>query len=220
MISKKTVGAIALLLTVLPLAARPASGASFTVSLDTSLLSGTDILAFGLFDGDGVTNNVVTLTDFDFGGGSATPGTADCTTIGDPGSGCFGDLDTSVTLEDLTPTGFFFQEFTAGSLLSFTLTTTNNFAGSTPDAFAMYVCDDATFASCYSDDVNTFAMLVLGLNGDPLSSTSFTLSGATAQGLNAPVVTALTQVPEPSTLMLLATGVAGLTLRRRKRHCD
>lgn len=217
---KETLRAIALALTVLPLAAQPVSGASFTISLDTSPLSGTDILAFGLFDGDGVTNNIVTLTDFDFGGGSATPGTADCTTLGDPGSGCLGDLDTSVTLEDLTPTAFFFQEFGPGSMLSFTLTTTNNFAGSAPDGFAMYLCDNATFASCYSDDANTFAMLVLGLTGGPLSPTSFTLTGAAVQGLDAPVVTALASVPEPSTLILVATGVAGLTLRRRKRHCD
>ena len=220
MADKKTFRAIALALTVLPLVALPAAGASFTVSLVTSPLSGTDILAFGLTDGDGVTNNVVTLADFDFGGGSAVPGTADCTTIGDPGSGCIGDLASSVTLEDLTGTAFFFQEFSPGSLLSFNLTTTNNFAGGpTPDGFAMYVCDDATFASCYSDDANTLALLVLALNGDPLSPTSFILTGATAQGLDAPTVTALAAVPEPATLILLVAGVAGV-LRRRKRHCD
>ena len=191
---------------------------SFDVSLNTSSLSGTTLtLAFGLTNNDGAVNNSVELTDFAFGGGAASAGTEDCTLGGIlSGVGCSGNLTSGVALDDSGDEAFFTEQFSAGSSLSFALDTTHNFAGGSPDGFAMYVCD-AAFSTCYSDDSNTLAMLILGLNGVTLTPSSFTLNGASAEGLPAPVVTAASvNTPEPGSLVLLSVGfIALLCLSRR-----
>ena len=196
---------IALAAVMVGLATRPAA-ASFTITLDTSSLSGTELVAFGLTNGDLVSNNTIELSDFTFDGGSAVAGTDVCS-----GLGCSGNLGSSVLLQDLGDQ-FFYQAFAPGSLLSFRLTTTNDFAGGTPDGFAMYICDDDSFTLCYSDDQNSLALLVLELDGSALTADSFTLTGASDQGIDAPVVTA---VPEPATLVLLGMAAAGVVARGR-----
>lgn len=196
---------------------------SFDVSLNTSALSGTQILAFGLNDSDG-SSNTISLTGFSFGGGSAASGTEDCTLGGSlSGEGCSGNLTSGVTLTDSATNNevFFDQQFTAGSSLSFEMTTSNNFGGGAPDGFAMYVCN-STFTTCYSDDSSTLAMLILGLGGTSLSPSSFTLNGASAQDLPDPVVTAAsgggTTAPEPSSLWLLSAALLALMAGSRRRR--
>jgi hypothetical protein len=194
------------------LSAGAALAASFTVTLDTSPLSGPQILAFGLTDGDGAVDNTVILSDFGFGGGAAIAGTEDCTLGGTlSGLGCSGNLTSGASLSDVDFLTFFLQQFTAGASLSFTLSTTNNFASGFPDEFAMYVCN-ISFSICYSNDP-TGAMLHLDLTGQPLSSSSFVLNGATDQRLTAPVVTA---VPEPGLFLLMCTAITGAALRSRR----
>lgn len=186
---------------------------SFDVSLNTSSLSGTQILAFGFVDGDGVVDNTVTLSDFAFGGGSIVP---PANYLGS--SGVSGDLSGTVTMNDSSlGTALFAEEFDPGSSISFLLTTTNNLASGalTPDALAMYVCD--TSFNCYSDDTST-AMLILNLTGGALAPSSFSTFGASGQvdgvDLPAPVVTTASSssgnTPEPSSLLLLAAGIIGL----------
>jgi hypothetical protein len=201
----------------------PATGRadSFDVSLNTSALSGTtQILAFGLNDSDG-SNNTISLTGFNFGGGSADSGTEDCTLDGFlSGAGCSGNLTSGITLTDATTDEVFFdEEFTVGSSLSFEMTTTNAFAGSIPDGFAMYLCS-TTFSSCYSDDSVSGAMLILGLGGTALTPSSFTLNAASAQDLPAPVVTEATSssspVPEPPSWILVAAGLVIMAVLRRR----
>jgi len=198
--------------------AETARADSFDVSLNTSALSGTtQTLAFGLTNNDGAVNNAVGLTGFDFGGGSAVTGTEDCTLGGTlSGVGCSGNLTSGIALNDSADEVFFTQQFNVGSSLSFDLTTTNNFASGSPDGFAMYLCD-ATMSNCYSDDTSTFAMLVLGLNGATLTASSFTLNGASAQGLPAPVVTPVS-TPEPPSVVLLGVAMLGFLVLQHVRQ--
>ncbi len=186
-----------------------ADGDSFNVTVNTSALSGTQTIVFGITDGDGVADNNLALSGFAFGGGSAD-GLANYI-----GTGISGDLSSEIDLDDSGFSALFYQQFDPGSLLSFSLDTTNNFAGGTPDAFAMYICD-ATLSTCYSDDTSSGAMLVLNLTGGTLTPSSFILNGASDQGLAAPVVTAATTAaPEPTSFLLVAVGLAALLLGKK-----
>jgi hypothetical protein len=194
--------------------AATAGASPFLITLDTSPLSGPQTLVFGLTNFSGA-SNTVSLSDFGFDGGGAVAATEDCTFGGTfSGLGCSGDLVSGVGLQDLDPTAeFFMQQFFPGASLSFVLTASNNFSGGFPDQFAMFLCD-GTVTTCYSDDA-TGAMLLLDLTGGTLSPSSFLLYGAGLQNLAAPVVTA---VPEPSTLLLIGGGLAGVIARAKKRR--
>jgi PEP-CTERM motif len=208
-----------LLVLALAVAGVTAKADSFDVSLNTSSLSGTQVLAFSLISGGGGVTNAVTLSDFAFGGGSAEPPADYLGT-----TGVSGDLSGTINMNDSVSlyggTALFVEQFDPGSSLSFLMNTTNNSAGTTPDAFSMAICN-TSFSVCYSDDAGTGALLVLGLTGTSLSPSSFTLNAATAQGLPAPVVTEATSsgtVPEPSSVLLLALGVLAVgACSRRKR---
>jgi hypothetical protein len=199
-------------LTLLTFGCLQSKADGFDVSLNTSSLSGPQILAFGFVDGDGVANNSVTLSSFDFGGGSA---------LGSPDylgtSGVSGDLSGTVSMNDSGLTALFSQEFNPGVSLSFVLNSTDVFAGVAPDALAMYVCD--TSFNCYSDDAIRGDLLELDLTGGAIALSNFTLNGASAQGLPAPVVTASTvsaTTPEPGSALSLLLGLVLLSLTVKK----
>ena len=182
------------------------------IAVDTSPLSGIHTVALALTNADG-SANTVSLSSFDFGGGSGVDGSADCTLGGTlSGLGCSGDVVTGVTLQDVDFTALFTQQFEAGSTLSFRLTATNDFSGPFPDQFALYICD-ATIISCYSDDASG-AMLLLNLAGGTISPSNFELFGAAAQDLDAPTVAPVPDRPETLVLAL----VAALPLFALARH--
>ena len=204
---------------LLAVAASGAKADTFDVSLNTSSLSGTtQTLAFSLTNNDGAADNTISLSSFDFGGGSAVSGSEDCTLGGLlSGVGCSGNLSSGVSLTDTADEVFFSEQVNVGSSLSFALTTSNNFAGAIPDGFFMYVCS-ADLSTCYSDDTTFLEMLQLGIDGTPLTPASFTVFGASAQGLPAPVVTTpSSSMPEPSGLLLLGAGILVLATFQRKR---
>ena len=202
--------ALASLAVVLAAVSARADGGTVNVSLNTSSLSGTQTIIFGITDGDGVADNSVALSDFNFGGGSAE---------GSPsyiGSGVAGDLSSVIAMDDSGFSALFEQQLNVGSSLSFVLSTTDSFAGGTPDAFAMYLCD-ATVSTCYSDDALSGAMLILNLTGGTVTPSSFILNGASDQNLPAPVVSEV-RAAEPTSLLLL--GLVLLGLMNWKRSSD
>jgi hypothetical protein len=192
------------------------SASPFLITVDTSPLSGPHTLVFGLTNFNSASNSV-SLSAFDFHGGSAASGTDDCTFGGAfSGLGCGGDLSAGVGLDDLDPiAAIFTQQFFPGASLSFVLSASNNFSGGTPDQFALLLCD-AGVSTCYSDDA-TGALLLLDFTGGTLTPSSFVLFGASPQSLAAPAVTAVPNtVPEPSTVLLLVSGLAGWWGRARR----
>lgn len=192
-------------------AAGGARAASFSVELNTAPLSGTQTIAFSLTNGDGITDNLIQLANFSFGGGSP---------LGSPtyqGTGVSGNLASGISLRDNDFLELFSQQFTVGSSLSFILNTTDAFAGGSPDGFLMYLCN-ASFSTCYSDDPVTDSLLFLSLTGDPLTTKNLVLNGASAQGLNAPTVAS---IPEPRlSLIVLAFGLGTALLSSRKPKSD
>lgn len=200
---------VTLVLALLIFGGQQARADSAAVSLNTSSLSGTQILAFGFVDGDGVVNNSITLSSFNFGGGSA---------LGSPDylgtTGVSGDLGGTVSLNDSGFTALFTQMFNPGSSLSFVLNSTDLYAGVSADTLAMYVCD--TSFNCYSDSAST-DLLELPLTGGTVGLSDFTLNGASAEGLPAPVVTLqTTKAPEPPSVLLLLAGLVSLSLMSKK----
>jgi len=114
----------------------------YTVTMNTAPLAGhgTVMLDLQLLDGSGLSadlnNNTVTLSDFNFGTGGASLGN------GVPTNGAIGNLATSVTLQDSAFFNEYFESFTPGSSLSFTVTTTNVLnPDGTPDLFTFAILD-------------------------------------------------------------------------------
>lgn len=134
----KTLISLAILFLFCPLA-RPAT--IQTVSFDTSSLvahpAGPFYFYAVLLDGDGFGdgNNTATLTNFDFGGGSA---------LGSPTlvAGASGSLSTGVTITTTSFLSIFSQQFAPGLHLNLTLAlTSNDDLGGTPDGLAFFIVD-------------------------------------------------------------------------------
>lgn len=180
-----------------------------TISVDTSSLQGSPPgsfqLAFILLDasisGDG--NNTAMLSDFAFGGGSAG-------SILTSGGGVSGDFTSGLTFTDTNPSGFNFiaSGFTPGSVLSFSLSMTANLdskinpmSGLPGDQFLFFILDSTGNPIPSTDSVTP----------DAFAIATVTPSGLSVQQFSIP---AETTVPEPSSILLLGSGMALGFLRK------
>jgi hypothetical protein len=178
-----------------------ASSITGSVSLNTSILSGPFELAFILTDGSGTgdANNAVTLSNFVFGVGGS-PGAVDPSlSLG----GESGNLVSGVSLFDSSFLNIFASSFTPGSSLTFDfgLSTVVD-PGGTPDQFSIVLLrSDGTVVHTV-DPSGVNSLLIVNIDSIHPSIVTF------ASDLTpAPTVSESTPVPEPSSLVLFATGL-------------
>src|SRR2546425_6927155 len=113
----------------------------YNVQLDTASLvghpAGPFSLELGFTDGSGVNdaNNTVTISNINFGGGSA---------LGSPVAfgGANGSLETVVTITDSSSLSFLIEQFAPGLQLRFSLAlTSNDDTGEIPDRLVLFILD-------------------------------------------------------------------------------
>jgi hypothetical protein len=178
------------------------------VTLDTTglLPAGTYFLGFQFGGGSVLGDNLVSLTNFTYGGGSAS---------GTPliFGGASGTLDAGVTITNSDNPNIFVEQFVPGTLLQFQLDFTTNYSGGIPHQFVWSILDD-TFTpipTTSGDGLDSLLTFVID-SPNPVILTY----GAVGLEFSAPVVTELSgEVPEPSTWLLTSVGLAGLLGRRR-----
>ncbi len=176
------------------------------ITFDTSSLigGGTFSLDLQFADGEGGiigdSNNTVTLSGFNFGVGGSV--------VGAPilDGGASGNVSTTVSLTDSAFFNSLIQSFVAGNQLSFNLEfTANPEAGVTPDQFSFYIFGSDGLNRRTTDPFGLNALVRLDINVEPTT--------------NVFALEATSPVPEPATMILLGTGLAGIggMVRRRRK---
>lgn len=192
--------------------------AVYTFSMNTAPLVGNGPFALDLqfLDGSGspadLKNNTVTLTNFAFGAGGSPSGGGTAT------GGAAGNLSSGVTLNDTSFFNEYFENFTAGGILSFTIDTTNVLDPSgTPDLFTVAILDSGLNELPTAGPVSEFLDISLGGGASPQVTTYGSAAGS-AYSLAAPTVqvaTAPPTLPEPSNSWALLAVLLGFGLASR-----
>jgi hypothetical protein len=186
-------------------------------SVNTSGLVGLGqfTLFFQMVDGSGVGNsdNTVSLTNFNFDGGSATAGT-----VMEFGGGT-GDMSSGVTLTNSNSLlNFVSQSFTPGPELMFLATFTNNLDSPFPDQFTTSLIDPNGNGVPTLDPTGNDTLITVTLTGTvqpgPDGNAPPVGLFGTDPSQTSLVVPAPSVVPEPGSLILMLGGLAGVGLRR------
>ena len=160
-----------------------------TETFDTSALVGNPAGPFSValvfIDGSGTGdgNNMITLSSFSFGGGSAG---AVSSLVG----GVIGDLTSSVSLSDTSFFNQFVSSFTPGTTLSFLLDLTTNLETPAPDEFSLVLLQGNSSPMPTADPNGLDSLLTVEISSSQPTITTFPLA-----------------IPEPATLLLLATAL-------------
>jgi hypothetical protein len=217
---KATFGLLPFLLCFTPLCK---ADTIYSFKLNTSPLVGNGpfTLDLQLVDGSGLpgglNNNMIQLSKFSFGTGGSPSGNGTAT------GGASGNLASGVTLTDTAFFNEYLESFTPGTLLSFTIDTTNvPDPGGTPDLFTVAILDSSDNELPTTAPADEFLDVSLAGGTNPHVAT-FSSAPGSAFTLSAPVlqIQEPTTVPEPSyTWGLLTTLLAvgfGVTRRRLPR---
>lgn len=213
----KTGISVAILLSVGALA--KANVLEYGFNVNTSALQGlgTFSLAFQLSDGSGSGdgNNTVTLSNFSFFGGGFVGNSTDF-------GGATGNLSSgTASLRDTNPAfNALLQGFNPGSALSFVFTFTDNAdVGFGPDLFTVSLLDPLGNGIPTLDPSGDDTVLTVALDGSASPPTGTWATDTSMTAYTVPAGNVVPNVPEPATLILLATALAGtLGLARRKRQ--
>lgn len=192
--------------------AATSQAAIFHVEIDTASLLDLPASAEGPFSlnfqlnnsSGGSETNSVSLTNFTFGGGSAT-GSADILGTGT------GDLGSSITLSSSASSPFndFLQGFIPGSTFGFDVSISENINSFSPDLFSVAILD-GNFQNIPTTGLGN-SLVILELDGTPTPE-FFSGTGDFAEVVAAPV-------PEPGTAIWGAgLGLAFAFRRARSRR--
>lgn len=218
---KANFGLLALVLCLTPLGR---ADVMYTFSMNTAPLVGNGPFAldFQFLDGSGLpidlNNNTVTLTNFAFGAGGSPSGGGTAT------GGASGSLASGVTLNDTAFFNEYFENFTPGPLLSFTIDSTNVLdPGGTPDLLTIAILDSSMVELPTTGPASEFVDLSLAGGASPQVATFGSAPGS-AFSLAAPTVQPAgpAAVPEPASDWQLLTVLLalGLVPKLRTRRAD
>ncbi len=164
-------------------------------------------------------SNIVTISNFSFGGGFGLDPATDPAYL--TNGGASGDIRSKVVLKANSPDNYLSQGFTPGSQLSFTVTYTNNVADSEIlDSFNFGILD-SNFSELPTQGGDIFdSFLQIDFNSDVpdvstfASDPTFPTTAGQYLTIDAPLVTAPTAVPEPGTFWILGSAFLLLAFRK------